>query len=82
MFDFNASLNDDAPVSPMSFPVEVKRKEKSELLMDAFCDLFLLSLLQRLSLVSVVFDFNDSPNDVAPVSPILLPVDVKRKGKE
>ena len=36
----------------------------------------------RLSAVSVVFDFSDSLNDVAPVSPMLLPVDEKRKGKE
>ena len=35
----------------------------------------------RLSFVSVVFDFNDSLNDVAPAFPILLPVDVKRKEK-
>ena len=37
--------------------------------------------LFRLSFVSVVFDFNDSLNDVAPVSPILLPVDVMRMEK-
>ena len=37
--------------------------------------LFLLSPLLRLSSVSVVFDFNTSLNDVAPVSPILLAVD-------
>ena len=37
------------------------------------------SLLLKLSFVSVVFDFNDSLNDVAPVSPILLSVDVRRK---
>ena len=37
VFDFSASLNDDAPVSPMLLPVFVKRKEKSELLMDVFC---------------------------------------------
>ena len=36
-FDFSASLNDVAPVSPMLLPVFVKRKEKSELLMDVFC---------------------------------------------
>ena len=42
----------------------------------------LLSSLSRLSSVSVVFDFNDSLIDVAPVSPILLSVDEKRKGKE
>ena len=35
VFDFNASLNDDAPVSPISLPVDVLRNEKSELLMDA-----------------------------------------------
>ena len=46
--------------------------------------MFLLSLSSphRLSLVSVVFDFNDSLNDVAPASPILLPVNMKKKGKE
>ena len=37
MFDFNASLNDVAPVSPILLPVEVLRKEKSESLMDVFC---------------------------------------------
>ena len=42
VFDFNASLNDVAPVSPMSFPVDLMRMEKSGLFMDAFCMLFLL----------------------------------------
>ena len=37
MFDFNASLNDVAPVSPILFSVDVNRNEKSELLMDVFC---------------------------------------------
>ena len=37
VFDFNASFNDVVPVSPMSFAVGVKIKEKSELLMDAIC---------------------------------------------
>ena len=37
VFDFNDSLNDAAPVSPMLLSVDVKRKEKSELLMDAIC---------------------------------------------
>ena len=32
--------------------------------------------------MSVVFDFNASLNDIAPMSPILLSVCVKRKGKE
>ena len=34
----------------------------------------LLSSRPRLSVVSVVFDFNDSLKDVAPVSPILSSV--------
>ena len=37
VFDFNDSLNDFAPVSPMLLPVDVKTMEKSELLMDVFC---------------------------------------------
>ena len=39
----------------------------------------LLSSHLRLSLVSVVFNFNDSLNDVAPLSPILLSVEEKGK---
>ena len=42
----------------------------------------LLSSQLRLSFVSVVFDFNDSLNDVAPVPPMSLPVDVNKRGKE
>ena len=37
VFDFNASLNDFAPVSLMMLPVDVMGMEKSELLMDVFC---------------------------------------------
>ena len=37
VFDFNALLNDVAPVSPMSLSVDENRKVKSELLMDVFC---------------------------------------------
>ena len=37
VFDFSASLNDVAPVCPILFPVNVRRKEKSDLLMDIFC---------------------------------------------
>ena len=40
--------------------------------------LFLLSSPFRLSLMSVVFDFNASLIDVAPVSPILLSVDLMK----
>ena len=41
VFDFSASLNDVAPVSPMLFPVDLMKIEKSGLLMDAICVLFL-----------------------------------------
>ena len=78
VFDFNDSLNDVAPVFPMSLSVDVKRMEKSELLMNFFCVSFLLSSPFRSSLVSVVFDFNASLNDFVPVSPILLSVDEMR----
>ena len=53
--------------------------EKSELLMDVFCVVFLLSSPYRMSAVSVVFDFNASLNDVTPVFPISFPDDEKRK---
>ena len=43
------------------------------------CVFFLLSSLLRLSSMSVVFDFNTSLNDVAPVSLISLPVDVMKR---
>ena len=42
---------------------------------------FLLSSHLRLSSVSVVFDFNDSLNDAAPVYPMLFSVIVMRNGK-
>ena len=37
VFDFNASLNDVAPVSPMLLPVDLMRMEESDLLMDTIC---------------------------------------------
>ena len=69
VFDFNASLNDIAPVSPIQFS-DYYDSEKSVLLMDAIFVLFLLCLLLRSSFVSVVFDFNASLMDVAPFSPM------------
>ena len=79
VFDFNASANDVAPVSPIQSPIYWSRKGKKKggLLVDVICVLFLLCILSRLSSVSVVFDFNASLNDVAPVSPIPFSVDVK-----
>ena len=77
VFDFNASLNVVNPKSPMSLSVGLMRMEKSCLLMNAFCVLFhLCSHPPRWSFVSVVFDFNASLNDVAPLSPMLLTVDL------
>ena len=37
VFDFSDPLNDVAPMFPISLSVDVKRDEKSDLLMDAFC---------------------------------------------
>ena len=78
VFDFNALLNDDAPLSSITFPI-VMTKERF-VYECRLCVFFLLYSHLRLSAVSVVFDFNDSLNDVAPLSPILLSV-VKRKEK-
>ena len=47
----------------------------------SFCVFFLLPSQLISSAVSVVFDFNISPNNAAPLSPMLLPVDVRRKEK-
>ena len=55
--------------------------ERSDLLIGAICVLLLLYLPSKLSSISVVFDFNASLNDVAPVSPILLSVGLMRKRK-
>ena len=73
VFDFNASLNDVTPVSPILLPLN-RNNEPSELFMDIFMCLlsFLKSSPHMLSLVSVVFDFNDSLNDVVPDPPIVL----------
>ena len=40
--------------------------------------LFLSCLPLRSSIANVAFDFNSSLNDVAPVSPMLFPVDLMR----
>ena len=74
VFDFNASTNDATPLSPIQLPVDLMRMEKSVLLMNAICVLFLLYSPLRLSFVSVEFDFSAPLNDVAPVSPITFPI--------
>ena len=74
VFDFNDSLNDVAPLSPMQLPVVVKKKGKKWIVDGCLLHVFLLSSHLRLSFVSVVLDFSDSLNDVALVSPIQLSV--------
>ena len=81
VFDFKASLNDAAPVSPISLPVDYLRMEKSGLSVDVICVLFLLSLPLRLRFLSVVFDFSASLSDAAPVSPMLFADDLMRMKK-
>ena len=81
VFDFSASLNDAAPVSPILFTVDLMKAEKSGLLMDAICVLFLLCQRSRSSSVSDEFDFNASLSDVTPLSPMLLSVVFMRMEK-
>ena len=51
--------------------------------MDVFwCVFFLLSSQLRLRYTSVVFDFNDSLNSVAPVCPMLLSVVEKKENEK
>ena len=77
LFDFSASLNEVAPLSPISLSVDIPRKKKMRIVDGCLlCVFFLLSSLSKLSFMSVVFDFNASLNDVAPVSSILLSVDL------
>ena len=79
MFDFNSLLNDVAPVSPMLLPVDFMIIEKNGLLIDYICVLLLISWIPpRPSAVSVVFVFNKSLNDVVPLSPMSLSVDLMR----
>ena len=78
VFDFNDSLNDVAPVSPILLPVDKKRNEERIADGCLLCVFFLLSSQFRSTSMSVVFDFNDSLNDVAPVFPMSFPVSVNR----
>ena len=78
VFDFNASLNDCAPVPPILFSVDVMIMKKIGLLMDVICVLFLLSSPPRPSFVSVMFDFSASLNDFAHLAPMLFSVDLMR----
>ena len=73
VFDFNASLNDVAPVSPILLPVDLMRIEKSGLLTDDIRVLFLLSSPCRFIILIDTFFFNASLNVVAPRSSMLLP---------
>ena len=79
VFDFSTSHNDVVPVSPILLPVYWSRKKL--IVYGLHFLLFLLCSPLRSSSVSVVFDFNASLIDVAPVSPILFPVDLMRMKK-
>ena len=69
VFDFSASLNDVAPIPPISLSVNLVRTE--ELIVgECLLCVAILSLHHRSSFVSVVFDINASLNDVAPIAPI------------
>ena len=75
MFIFSVSHNTFIPVPLMLLSFHLlKTEKKSGLLMDTICVLFLLCSHLRLSFVSVVLVFNASFNDVAPISPMLLPI--------
>ena len=83
VFDFSTSLSDVTPLSLIWLPVDVMRNKKGRLYDGCLlCVFFLLSSPLRLSSVNVVFDFNDSLNDVVPMSPMLFPVDVMKKEKK
>ena len=75
VFDFSASLNDVAPVFPMLFTDEFNENGKELIVEDAICVLFLLSSQPKSNFSSVLFDFNASLIDVAPLPPMVLPVD-------
>ena len=80
VFDFNASLNAFAPVSSMLLSVYKTSTNNSLCFHSLHLCVFCFSQFS-LSSVSVVFDFNASLNDVAPVAPMLFPVDVMRMEK-
>ena len=44
VFDFNDSLSDVAPLSPMLLAVDVMRNEKNEMLMNVICVSFFFCL--------------------------------------
>ena len=53
--------------------------EKSELLMDVIYVLFLSCPPQSVSSVSALFDFNASLNDCAPLSPMFVPINLRKQ---
>ena len=81
LFDFNASLNDVAPVSPMLLSVGFYEKGKEWIVYECHLCAGPLSSRSRLSTLSVVFDCNASLNDVAPLSVMLFPVDFMKMEK-
>lgn len=72
LFNFNASLSDVAPISPIPFPVVF-------VICLRIIVLVFLHLLLKYSFASAVFFFNDSLNDVIPVLPIFAPLVSRRE---
>ena len=80
---FNGALvGSESPSPPLSTPftnaIHDSVHAKEWIVGECLWCVFLLSSQFRLSAVSVVFDFSDSLNDDAPLSPILLSDDVKK----
>ena len=50
VFIFSDSLNDVAPMSPISFPVDAKRYEKSKVLMDVIVCLLSFAFTPQIEL--------------------------------
>ena len=78
VFNFNASLNDVAPVSLILLAVILMKMERSFFDRDHLFVLFLLCSQLSSSFVSVVFDFSASLKDIPPASSILLSVHLMR----
>ena len=76
MFDFNASLNDVVPISPILFPFDLMRMEKEWIVGGCYLCFVSFVLLSRLSFMSVVFNFNASLNGFAHAPSMLLSVDI------
>ena len=72
-FDFNVSLNEIAPLSPILLPVDLLERNQVDCKLVLFACLILYSP-SRSMLVSDVFILKASLNETAPVSPMPHPI--------